>query len=185
MPDSIPLSRSADAFYSLKMIQPSATNNISPRRNGSLLKLGSLSTRHDDTMTIPKPLLATQAVRVQLYVRCETMWGDSVVLCGDSAQLGSWQAHRSSVVLTTDKNSYPVWHATCELDMPRTGGSLAFKVCIVRGSSHPELGAQVVEWEPLGDNRRLAPNPHHSSKAAHMGLVWGEPGASLQWRWEW
>ena len=42
-----------------------------------------------------------------------------------------------------------------------------------------------VEWEPLAENRRVAPHARHSAKAAHVALSWGEPGASIRWRWEW
>ena len=178
---SVPLSRSADAFYSLKLtpVNQSSSNAASFQRNASLRKLGSSAALAPAPAKAP-PLLATEAIRVSLHIRCETMWGDQVVLVGSSPQLGGWQPERSSILLHTDASAYPVWRATCELELPASGEPLEFKCVVVRGGP-----AGVKEWEPLPNNRQLLPNQKHISKAAHAGLVWGEPGASLTWRWEW
>ena len=187
---TIRLSRSSDAFYSLKLLPATEGESHGPRRNPSMSKLSGpwlSSPGKAQVVAVPppvRPLLAKQAVRVSLYVRCETMWGDKVMLCGSSPQMGQWQAQSSSLVLTTDSKSYPVWRGCFELEVPQSGDPLEYKLVIVRGSSH-SLGQPVIEWEPLGENRRIALNQHHASKAAHVGLVWGEPGATLQWRWEW
>ena len=93
-------------------------------------------------------------------------------------------------MLHTDPASYPVWRAAEDLELPSTGEPLEYRVLIVRtlpatkeaGDAPPNVTAI---WEPLGCNRRIAPHARHAAKAAHVALVWGEPGASVQWRWEW
>ena len=158
------MSRSADAFYSLK-------------------RLDAKQAVRSPIAACPPPapekplLFAKQGLRTTFYARCETMWGDKVFLVGSSPQLGEWDPKRSCISLSTDSGTYPMWQCSCDLELPSSGEPLEYKVVIVRSS--------LVEWEPLGDNRKLAPNPHHVSKAAHVHVVWGEAGASLQWRWEW
>ena len=50
-------------------------------------------------------------VRAIIEVQAETRWGDTVVMCGSTPQLGSWQPHRA-LRMVTDETAYPVWR--CE-----------------------------------------------------------------------
>ena len=129
-------------------------------------------------------LLASQALPCHLAVHAETLWGDRLMLVGSSAQLGRWNPAESSVELTTDRKSYPVWRVSRELTLPPNGEALEYKVIIVRSRGGGAL-EPLFEWEPLPENRRIAPNESHKSKTAHVSIRWGEHPQSVQWRWEW
>ena len=94
-------------------------------------------------------------------------------------------------MLTTDRATYPMWRCARDLELPMDGSPLEYKLVIVRARSDNSahaMGEQLpplLDWEPLKENRRIAPHAHHGSKAAHVSLAWGQPGASLSWRWEW
>lgn len=185
----IPQSRSAEAVYSLKRLDQNAKAiATSPMPPASPTPPGGA---HSSPKRVPAPesstprLLAKQRMRVSLNVRADTLWGDKVLLVGNTPQLGDWEPARSSLVLTTDARSYPMWRCNVDIELPISGQALEYKLVVVRGSSHPHLGSRVVEWEPLAANRRLAPHVHHTSKAAHVTIAWGEAGASMEWRWEW
>jgi len=170
-------SRSADAFY-------------------SIAKKKQIRKKHHEELPQHFPgqpvLVATQALRTNLCARVETQWGDKLLVVGSSQQLGAWQPEQTSVVLTTSKDAYPYWSCAVELELPADGSTLEYKLVLVRascvhghGEGKRQLMAPVVEWELLPENRRLAPHIHHGSKAALVAICWGEPGASIQWRWEW
>ena len=189
----IPQSRSSDAFYSLKTLAPSNVT-FKPekvRKLEPVLSMQSLPTiPQSPIIAAPpapaKPLFAKQAMKAVFNVRCQTNFGDRVVLCGNSPQLGEWVPEKSSIALSTSPALYPVWRGSVELDLPMDGQSLEYKLVILRASTGAEEASHSVtfSWEPL-DNRRIAPNQHHGAKAAHVSLVWSEPGARIQWHWEW
>ena len=164
----LPQSRSAEAFYSDKKV----------------IKNGKRAHEPVAFVSAETALFAKQAVRACFAAHATTLWGDAVVIVGSSKQLGAWDPLRSSVMLSTDKLAYPLWKSSpVELEMPADGRPLEYKVVVLRASSGG--GPPLAEWEPLTDNRKLAPHARHESKAAHIALSYGEPGASIQWRWEW
>ena len=125
----------------------------------------------------PVHLVSQHSVRATIRVEVETLWGDQVLLVGSSPQTGAWQPEKTSVELKTDKSLYPVWTATVDLEAP-----VEYKVVVARASrsQHKPL----FEWEPI-ENRTLSQHAHHAGKAAHISLVYAQPGGSVSWRWEW
>lgn len=170
----IPEVRSADAFYSLT--KADLTQHVAPWTPVAF-------------NPSQPALLASQAITASFTAAAETLWGDKVLLVGSTKQLGNWRPADSSVMLTTDNNSYPLWTITgVNLELPPDGTPLEYKVVILRPSCGPGGGATwdpPIEWEPLAENRRLAVHSRHSSKSAHITLRWGEEHESLQWRWDW
>ena len=83
-------------------------------------------------------------LRASIECRTETAWGDTVVLCGSTEQLGSWQPERA-LRMATDEAIYPIWR--CE-PLLLCSEDVEFKFVIVRGD-----GSAV--WEPLASNRKL------------------------------
>lgn len=167
-------SRSADAFYSLaKKPYPRQLFAPPPALCAEEPSLGRLT--------------SACTLRVHFTTSKETQWGDQVRLVGSSEQLGAWDPARTSVILSTDKSTYPSWGATVELALPADAALLEYKLVIIKAKTQAEIkkGVSHVEWEPLAENRRVAPHARHSAKAAHVALSWGEPGASIRWRWEW
>ena len=163
-------SRSADAFYSL--VKKAHRPPFAPL----------VAERVEEQSQVP--LTSSRTLRAHFFARKATAWGDQLRLVGSSAQLGNWNPALTSVTLSTDKLSYPLWAATVELELPSDDAALLeYKIVVVRAEKRNV--APLVEWEPLTENRRVAPHARHSAKAAHVALSWGEPGASIRWRWEW
>lgn len=167
--------RSAEASISVKKVTPGRPSK-------------ELITLAPSTYLPPQPvhLVTQRSVRARFRCQVETLWGDQVILVGSSAQLGRWQPHDTSIELTTDKASYPTWSVTTDL-VCEDEEVLEYKVVVVRASRSHAVPSQppLFEWEPLTENRKLAPHAHHAGKAAHINLDFGEPGCSVSWRWEW
>ena len=95
--------------------------------------------------------LASDATTSRLYVRgsfevrCETQWGDFVVITGNTEQLGNWRPDRA-LRMTTDPGAYPVWH--CEPLLRCVADEIEFKFVVVHEDG-------TFDWEPLPGNRRL------------------------------
>ena len=83
-------------------------------------------------------------VRASIECRVETNWGDTVVVCGSTEQLGSWKPDRA-LRMATDETIYPVWR--CE-PLLLCSDAIEFKFVILRAGGP-------AEWEPLPHNRPL------------------------------
>ena len=90
--------------------------------------------------------LTTQRLFVRASIECrvETNWGDTVVVCGSTEQLGSWKPDRA-LRMATDETIYPVWR--CE-PLLLCSDAIEFKFVILRAGGP-------AEWEPLPHNRPL------------------------------
>jgi trehalose 6-phosphate synthase/phosphatase len=86
-------------------------------------------------------------IRASIEVRCETVFGDCVAVCGSTEQLGCWRPERA-LRMQTDEGMYPIWR--CEPLLMCADDGLEFKFIILRGDA-----ATTVVWEPLVHNRRL------------------------------
>ena len=85
-------------------------------------------------------------VRVSFEVRAETTFGDTVVIVGDTPQLGGWDPERGIRMSTCEEN-YPIWRVEPLLLNEHSHGDVEFKFVV--------LGADGHRWEPLPHNRRL------------------------------
>lgn len=140
---------------------------VPPKRTVSFQDELSHQTRRSEsgasssrTASAPAPASpVSSSTRCAFDVTVETQWGDSIVLCGSSEELGCWAPARG-LRLQTCPDTYPVWSGSVELsgDMP-----VEFKVVRLRG-----VGA---EWEPLAANRRLELVPRPRRLACR--LAWG------------
>lgn len=108
---------------------------------------------------------------VMFEVTAETRWGDSLVLVGASTQAGAWDPQRTSLQLTTESASYPVWWLRCQLDLQ---SELEYKFVILRAA---DSGIRSIDWEPLCLNRRLVAS--QNVQPCLISAVWGEPGEKL------
>lgn len=147
--------------------------------------------KDQEVVIVPQPYLPSQPVhlvaqhnvRATFRVEVETLWGDQVLLVGSSVQTGAWQPEKTSIALKTDKSLYPVWTATMDLEAP-----IEYKVVVARASRSQHAGSAshrpLFEWEPI-ENRTLSQHAHHAGKAAHISLVYAQPGGRVSWRWEW
>jgi len=113
----------------------------------------------------PPPSAAAAAAVLSFEVKCETRWGDTVVLVGSTESFGGWQPARGQR-LHTDAASYPLWRLA-ELQVPADLAGLEYKVVILRGG---EGGA--VEWEPIDRNRRMSLG---GGDRVDVALEWGSP----------
>ena len=109
----------------------------------------------------PPPFAA--AAVLSFEVKCETRWGDTVVLVGSTESFGGWQPARG-LWLHTDAASYPLWRRA-ELQVPADLAGVEYKVVILRGG---EGGA--VEWEPIDRNRRMSLG---GGDRVEVALEWG------------
>ena len=77
-------------------------------------------------------------VRATIECRVETAWGDTVVVCGSSEQLGSWRPARA-LRMATDEALYPIWR--CE-PLLLCSDDVEFKFVVVRadGAEGPDGG---------------------------------------------
>ena len=91
---------------------------------------------------IERPLF----VRVSFEVRTETSFGDTVVIVGETPQLGGWEPERG-ILMSTSEETYPTWRAEPLLLSEHSNGDVEFKFVV--------LGAYGHRWEPLPHNRRL------------------------------
>ena len=104
-------------------------------------------------------------VRASVECRVETQWGDTVVMCGSTEQLGCWRPERA-IRLATDQTIYPVWRAEPLL---LHADEIEFKFVILRANSS-------VEWEPLPHNRRVA--LAQGMEEVQVVADWGSPSVS-------
>jgi len=86
-------------------------------------------------------------VRVSFEVRTETTFGDTVVIVGETPQLGGWEPERG-ITMSTSEENYPIWRVEPLLLSEHNNGDVEFKFVV--------LGADGHRWEPLPHNRRLA-----------------------------
>ena len=86
-------------------------------------------------------------VRVSFEVRTETIFGDTVVIVGETPQLGGWEPERG-ITMSTSEENYPIWRVEPLLLSEHNNGDVEFKFVV--------LGADGHRWEPLPHNRRLA-----------------------------
>ena len=80
-------------------------------------------------------LTSACTLRVHFTTSKETQWGDQVRLVGSSEQLGAWDPARTSVILSTDKSTYPSWGATVELALPADAALLEYKLVIIKAKT--------------------------------------------------
>ena len=85
-------------------------------------------------------------VRVSFEVRTETTFGDTVVIVGETPQLGGWEPERG-IPMSTSEESYPIWRAEPLLLSEHSNGDVEFKFVVLGTDGH--------RWEPLPHNRRL------------------------------
>ena len=85
-------------------------------------------------------------VRVSFEVRTETTFGDTVVIVGETPQLGGWEPERG-IPMSTSEENYPIWRVEPLLLSEHSNGDVEFKFVV--------LGADGHRWEPLPHNRRL------------------------------
>ena len=85
-------------------------------------------------------------VRVSFEVRTETSFGDTVVIVGETPQLGGWEPERG-IPMSTSEEIYPIWRVEPLLLSEHSNGDVEFKFVV--------LGADGHRWEPLPHNRRL------------------------------
>ena len=85
-------------------------------------------------------------VRVSFEVRTETTFGDTVVIVGETPQLGGWEPERG-IPMSTSEENYPIWRVEPLLLSEHSNGDVEFKFAV--------LGADGHRWEPLPHNRRL------------------------------
>ena len=107
-------------------------------------------------------LIAASKMYVAFEIVVETQWGDSAVLVGSTAQLGSWKPE-CGMRMNTDSSSYPIWHVSLPLDCDES--SLEFKVVILRADGS-------ADWEPLPDNRRLS---LFAGREVRVRATWNDP----------
>ena len=150
---------------------PASPKRLPPKRTVSFQgDLSSQTTKRAEpgaSSSVGAASSSTASSTVSTTTRCafnvtvETQWGDSVVLCGSSEELGCWAPARG-LRLETSPETYPVWRCCVEL---RGDSPVEYKVVRLRGA-----GA-AAEWEPLPTNRRLELVPRPRRLACR--LAWG------------
>ena len=86
-------------------------------------------------------------VLVSFEVRTETAFGDTVVIVGETPQLGGWEPERGIRMSTCEEN-YPIWRVEPLLLNEHGHGDVEFKFVVLGADGHQQ-------WEPLPHNRRL------------------------------
>ena len=86
-------------------------------------------------------------VRVSFEVRTETTFGDTVVIAGETPQLGGWEPEQGIRMSTCEEN-YPIWRVEPLLLNEHSKGDVEFKFVVLGADGHQQ-------WEPLPHNRRL------------------------------
>lgn len=154
----------AQAYCSAHKLDPSEVPAARPppRQQSS----GCIAAHAPAVQQKPPVAAVLKPMQLTIEAKTETQWGDTVVLVGSTAQLGSWQPSRG-IRLCTDASSYPVWSVTLPLDAITAGDAPPeFKLVILRASSE-------VEWEPLPGNRRMVPPV--AGRRSRVALTWGDP----------
>lgn len=118
----------------------------------------------------PKIRAAPMGLSVSFAADVETSWGDCVVLVGNTASLGSWQAEHG-VRLATNANSYPTWTAQVALSCTAEQSTIEYKLVILRAN---RAG---IEWEPLAMNRSLECREFSAGNVV-LSHKWGVPGGA-------
>ena len=103
-------------------------------------------------------------LRATIECRVETQFGDEVVCCGSTEQLGMWQPERA-IRLATDESIFPIWR--CE-PLLLCADEIEFKFVVIRKGG-------AIEWEPLPNNRRV-PNAR-ALENLQIAVDWGSPSA--------
>mmetsp|Transcript_51519 Transcript_51519/g.136136 ORF Transcript_51519/g.136136 Transcript_51519/m.136136 type:complete len:854 (-) Transcript_51519:195-2756(-) len=95
------------------------------------------------------PMTASRCT-VTFRVRAETAYGDSLVLIGSGDELGNWDPTNHGIPLTTTAEEYPIW----------SSAPIAFKAPLEVEYKYVRLtvGGEA-QWETLGDNRMVPPEP--------------------------
>lgn len=95
-------------------------------------------------MFAPLPYAAMPSLHFR--VKCETVWGEQLVIAGSHPLLGNWNPCESRVALTTTPQQYPWWTGSCELPSKHT---VEFKFVAVLN------GGPQMRWESNIGNRLL------------------------------
>merc|ERR1719502_703479 len=165
-----PAFQRAASFSSIPASIPSCST--SPQRNCRFGEHRSPSRSDTNACKSPPTIngrIAPRTIKVLLHVTVHTNWGDTAVVVGSAAPLGLWRPE-NALRLTTDKRSYPVWHADVPLECPQGLDSIEFKVAILRSGK-----GRHVEWEPLVHNRRLQFDKTLGKACERLELRWGIP----------
>ena len=101
-------------------------------------------------------------VRVSFEVRTETAFGDTVVIVGETPQLGAWDPKRG-IPMSTSEETYPIWRAEPLLLSEGSSGEVEYKFVVV--------GAGGQRWEPLPHNRRLVLGDNEVQVIADWGSL--------------
>lgn len=109
-------------------------------------------------------------VRGSIECRVKTQWGDSVVMCGSTEQLGGWRPERA-LRMTTDDAIYPVWR--CEPLLLCADDGVEFKFVVLKADG-------TADWEPLMHNRRLALS--EALEEVQFVAEWGSPAVAPHYR---
>lgn len=134
-------------------------HNISQMSSPQLSNLNKVP-----SMLAPAPSLIAKKMQVAFSMRVETHFGDTAVLVGSTPQLGAWQPERG-VRMSTDENTYPMWHVLLLLDCEDDPTSLEYKVVILRARGQ-------VDWEELPNNRHLS---LFAGREARVRGMWNDP----------
>lgn len=95
----------------------------------------------------------------QLFeVNVETNPGDTVIMVGSIPALGIWDVHKG-LRLSTDSQSYPVWHLWISGCLP----ACEYKFAVLKAH-----GADI-EWEQMTNNRTLVPSANRVAAIFGVG----------------
>ncbi len=105
-------------------------------------------------------------MRIAFEVTAETEWGDSIGICGNRSDTGSWSP-KDALTLATDPSTYPKWTGTLDV----ADGPCLFEFKAIRRRSTGD-----VEWEPLESNRKLITA---CFSLVHVACRWGSAGVQI------
>ena len=109
-------------------------------------------------------MAAWSETTVQLQAVCETGFGDSVRVVGETPEFGAWDP-AWAISLTTRPGAYPTWSASVPVLSP---GS-EFKLVLARADGP-------IEWEPFDGNREW---PKGMISGATLRMVYGQPDVEV------
>eukprot|EP01054_Gregarina_sp_Poly1_P006480 Gregarina_sp_Poly_1__6479@NODE_346_length_9378_cov_211_258941_g289_i0_p1_GENE_NODE_346_length_9378_cov_211_258941_g289_i0NODE_346_length_9378_cov_211_258941_g289_i0_p1_ORF_typecomplete_len1204_score189_19PPDK_N/PF01326_19/3_9e43CBM_20/PF00686_19/1_2e17_NODE_346_length_9378_cov_211_258941_g289_i033876998 len=86
----------------------------------------------------------------------ETKLGESVVVTGSIQELGNWQVHTSTAMITSVKE-FPLWRSRIfQLESVQPGDDIEFKFFIQRQNNAPQSS---IRWETCANRRFRCPKP--------------------------
>ena len=83
-------------------------------------------------------------MKIRLCINFHTVWGQSVAILGNQAELGNWEPDKA-LIMSCD--NFPEW--SIELDANALSYPVEYKFCIIENESK-----SLIEWEK-GENRFL------------------------------